>query len=805
MATTKSLGKVMITPGGTYSNLATYAPLTIVTYNGSSYLSLTTVQGIDPGVSPNWETYWQLIASIGEGIQSISLTGTEGLVDTYTIVYGNGLQYQFQLTNGAQGPQGNDGDTGPAGPTGATYTPSVSSEGEISWTNNGNLPNPDPVNIRGPQGEPGHGLQILGTYATLSALESAITSPAQGDMYNVGTSAPYTVYMWDETTPPGEWLSLGKLQGEAGATYTPSVSSEGEISWTNNGNLPNPDPVDITGPQGPAGQDAPQIDDTQITQDNPWSSQKIVETLCPTFSVSGAVVNCVPVLGSTLTVNGTDGQTTLWLGGNNLVGASAQAGTILTNYYGMDLTPVQTTTLYWLISSSGGTSLSGISFGIVYQNSGSSTPTTVWIVENGEPNAQNYPSGSFTSQTGATIGFVCSPASSDNWQQIFSAYDIMVSAGTAPTNYQAYNGTYNSVTLPTTLPAISGANVLYAFNGSITVSGYTYAGEGSGNVSSVNGFTPSFDGNVDLPGQIYPCTASALEALSSSDLVGIYNQGYRAVQATYNETVVTLGLAADGSLSWQGCNQGRTNLLDNPDFSNPINQRGLTTYSGSFIYSIDRWVISGTIILQSGGISVSPNGFFLQRMEPLINGEDYTLAVYVGNQLIVGTVTYDSVSSDTQVAVSNSLGTLYIQNIEGNLCQFAVNTGAQSIISMPVLLKGAYTAKTLPPWEAPDYATEYLKCRRYCRNFDVPKKQLIGICFYPNAVTVLGGVFDIPMRSTPTCSASGVTSIDSSVTYDIISYIAGSDGLVWISISNDTPISVGTYVYVWDLRLSSDL
>ena len=257
---------------------------------------------------------------------------------------------------------------------------------------------------------------------------------------------------------------------------------------------------------------------------------------------------------------------------------------------------------------------------------------------------------------------------------------------------------------------------------------------GEGAVSTVDGLMPVSGGNVELSavryvaqtledeqkvqarkniggdGQVYPCTAAALESLSSSDLVGIYNQGYRAVQATNNETVVTLGLAADGSLAWQGCNQPSGNLLENPDFSNPINQRGLTTYSGSFIYSIDRWVISGTISLQSGGVSVSPNGFFLQRMEPLINGEDYTLAVYVGNQLLVGTVTYDSVSSDTQIAVSNSLGTLYIQNIEGNLCQFVVNTIAQSIISMPVLLKGAYTAKTLPPWATPTYMTELVKC-----------------------------------------------------------------------------------------------
>ena len=43
--------------------------------------------------------------------------------------------------------------------------------------------------------------------------------------------------------------------GEDGATFTPSVSSEGVISWTNNKSLENPAAVNIKGPQGPAGAD----------------------------------------------------------------------------------------------------------------------------------------------------------------------------------------------------------------------------------------------------------------------------------------------------------------------------------------------------------------------------------------------------------------------------------------------------------------------------------------------------------------------------------------------------------------------
>ena len=41
--------------------------------------------------------------------------------------------------------------------------------------------------------------------------------------------------------------------GKDGATYTPAVSSDGTLTWTNDQNLPNPDPVNIRGPQGPRG------------------------------------------------------------------------------------------------------------------------------------------------------------------------------------------------------------------------------------------------------------------------------------------------------------------------------------------------------------------------------------------------------------------------------------------------------------------------------------------------------------------------------------------------------------------------
>ena len=56
---------------------------------------------------------------------------------------------------GDKGPQGEQGETGGIGAAGTTFTPSVATDGTLSWTNDGGKTNPDSVNIKGPQGNPG--------------------------------------------------------------------------------------------------------------------------------------------------------------------------------------------------------------------------------------------------------------------------------------------------------------------------------------------------------------------------------------------------------------------------------------------------------------------------------------------------------------------------------------------------------------------------------------------------------------------------------------------------------------------------
>lgn len=87
------------------------------------------------------------------------------------------------------------------GLVGPYYYPYIDINGYLTWSNTGDLPNPDPVNIIGP---PGHGVDIKGIVATYSDLPP---SPDNGDVYLVGTEAPYDAYVYFE----GVWTDIGDV------------------------------------------------------------------------------------------------------------------------------------------------------------------------------------------------------------------------------------------------------------------------------------------------------------------------------------------------------------------------------------------------------------------------------------------------------------------------------------------------------------------------------------------------------------------------------------------------------------------
>lgn len=64
-------------------------------------------------------------------------------------------KYELKTTVLGYASKGLPGKDGMNGENGVTFTPSVDNEGNLSWTNNGNLDNPETKNIKGPKGEPG--------------------------------------------------------------------------------------------------------------------------------------------------------------------------------------------------------------------------------------------------------------------------------------------------------------------------------------------------------------------------------------------------------------------------------------------------------------------------------------------------------------------------------------------------------------------------------------------------------------------------------------------------------------------------
>lgn len=170
MAIESNLGKVGITPKGEYDAGTSYERLDFVTLNGSGYVCVSPSVGERPDESENWK----LAASKGD--------------------------------------------------TGAVFTPSVSEDGTLSWSNESGLDNPPSVIIKGergetgatgPQGPQGEPNIVKGpAYANAEALEQAVQDPKEGDQYNVGSEPPYNVYRWTGSA----WEDQGKTQGPEGQT-----------------------------------------------------------------------------------------------------------------------------------------------------------------------------------------------------------------------------------------------------------------------------------------------------------------------------------------------------------------------------------------------------------------------------------------------------------------------------------------------------------------------------------------------------------------------------------------------------------
>ena len=207
------------------------------------------------------------------------------------------------------------------------------------------------------------------------------------------------------------------------------------------------------------------------------------------------------------------------------------------------------------------------------------------------------------------------------------------------------------------------------------------------------------------------------------------------------------------------------NLLDNSDFRNPVNQRGVTNTS-TVGYCIDRWVFSlsgsGGLSVQDGSLAFNASdGSYceilqIQESSSTLSEKEMTFAVCISpGNIICLNFTYGTdtsvLSADGKIALIHYTGDrLYIRFF---------STGNNWIrIYWAALYEGSYTADTLPPYVQKGDAAELAECMRYyyClqegTNFIFRTRNQRGPNKY-SAIDMCPHItFPVPMRIVPTVS-----------------------------------------------------
>lgn len=182
----------------------------------------------------------------GVGIEDVEITTVLGMglnppPDTHTITLhmSDGTEKSFTVKDGAIGPRGEKGADGITPEF--TLTQTETEEGSEIWVGIkvGNSSTGKIITVKnGKDGEDG----APGKDGT------------NGITPHIGTNGNWWLGETDTGVPAAGSGTGGEgVAGKDGVTFHPVVSDDGVLSWTNDGGLDNPEPVDITGPQGEQG------------------------------------------------------------------------------------------------------------------------------------------------------------------------------------------------------------------------------------------------------------------------------------------------------------------------------------------------------------------------------------------------------------------------------------------------------------------------------------------------------------------------------------------------------------------------
>lgn len=190
------------------------------------------------------------------------------------------------------------------------------------------------------------------------------------------------------------------------------------------------------------------------------------------------------------------------------------------------------------------------------------------------------------------------------------------------------------------------------------------------------------------------------------------------------------------------------NLLDNSDFTNPVNQRGQMSYSGG-VYGIDRWFgnnADSVLTTTENGI-IATGAYMVQILEKKHVGKALTIcAKDTKGGIAVATCTVQQSTGYSWLCTNNSTNGTFvgIMQTDTGVLRANVENEAGVAIEWVALYEGEYTIDTLPEYQPKGYGVELAECQRYYRN-----------CSKNDYIVRRGLIFSIEhygMRVIPTCT-----------------------------------------------------
>lgn len=319
--------------------------------------------------------------------------------------------------------------------------------------------------------------------------------------------------------------------------------------------------------------------------------------------------------------------------------------------------------------------------------------------------------------------------------------------------------------------------------------------DGLGSVTTVAGVSPDPNGNVNLD-------ADDVKALpiGGGTMGGAINMNGHSIKGlnapTENDQAANMGF-----VNQQVKKAAPPNMLINPLFRNPVNQRGQTVYSFDSGYTMDGWRLhwSGNdcrVAIYDGYISLyrPTNSAYLFQNLPLelgLVGKTVTVAAKVRGSGAVGFCFRDgqvrekNEISDSDWTILTKTIQVPVYNYENvilNGVEIATIPGKNFDIEWAGLFPGEHSAETIQEYMWADKAIELLKCMRYFQKTN----RLYQAVASSNGV-IPGTKFIVPMRIAPTVTVYDADGLKDHVT------IWTSDGVSSVPINQVPANETGIY------------